>query len=119
MQRFTRLKVWERSHGLVLGIYQATRTYPKEELYGLTAQLRRAAASVPANLAEGSKRKSNKEYAYFLNIAEGSLAEAECLLMLSRDLGYLDLQEAGRLLAELTEVASMLSSLRSRVESRS
>lgn len=118
MQRFTNLKVWERSHALVLGLYQASARLPKDGVFGETAQLRRAAVSIPANIAEGSKRKSNKEYAHLLNVAEGSLAEAEYLLLLSRGLGYVDPPAAQSLLAELTEVASMLSTLRQRVESR-
>jgi four helix bundle protein len=69
MQRFTDLRVWQRSHKLVLEIYRLTRRFPPNEMYGLTSQLRRAAASVPTNLAEGSKWQSNLEYARFVNIA--------------------------------------------------
>src|SRR5713226_1255009 len=89
MQRFTDLKVWQRSHALVLHVYRLTKSFPSDERYGLTSQLRRAVLSVPTNIAEGSKRHTNPEYARFLNIAEGSLAETEYLLMVSRDLGYL------------------------------
>jgi four helix bundle protein len=79
MQRFTDLKVWQRSHALVLRIYQLTAGFPAEERFGLGVQLRRAALSVPTNIAEGSKRQGSQEYARFLNIAEGSLAETECI----------------------------------------
>src|ERR1035437_7903168 len=88
MQRFTELKGWQRSHALVLQVYSLTKTFPPDERYGLTAQLRRAVLSVPTNIAEGSKRQTNADYARFLNIAEGSLAETEYLLMVSRDLHY-------------------------------
>jgi len=116
MQRFTDLKVWQRSHQLVLRIYRQTKVFPSEEKYGLTSQLRRAAVSVPTNIAEGSKRERNQDYARFLNIGEGSLAETEYLVMLSRDLEYLDPQVATPLLAEIHEIARMLHYPRKRVE---
>jgi four helix bundle protein len=84
MQRFTDLKVWQRSHAFVLQIYRLTGSFPNEERFGLTSQLRRAVVSVPSNIAEGSKRRSNRDYAHFLNLAEGSLAEADYLLLLTR-----------------------------------
>jgi four helix bundle protein len=115
MQRFTELLVWQRSHAAVLAIYRATAPFPAEERFGLTSQLRRAALSVPTNIAEGSKRVSRQEYARFLNIAEASLAETEYLLMVSRDLGYLVPTNVDTLLAELTEIAKMLNALRTRV----
>jgi four helix bundle protein len=115
MQRFTDLLVWQRSHGVVLKVYRLTAHFPAEERYGLTSQLRRAALSVPTNIAEGSKRISRQEYARFLNVAEGSLAETEYLLMVSKDLGYLPAKEAGELLVELTEIGRMLNSLRTKV----
>lgn len=116
MQRFTDLVVWRRSHFVVLEIYRVTTGFPTDERYGLVSQLRRAAASVPTNIAEGSKRRSNAEYGRFLNISEGSVAETEYLLMLSRDLGFISGKTAGKLLDELTEVARMLNALRRKVE---
>jgi four helix bundle protein len=115
MQRFTELRVWQRSHASVLAIYRITAHFPPEERYGLTSQLRRAALSVPTNIAEGSKRVSRQDYARFLNMAEGSLAETEYLLMVSRDLGYLLEKDVAALLAELTEIGSMLNGLRTKV----
>src|SRR6266566_7509248 len=115
MQRFTELKVWQRGHALVLSIYRMTAGFPQAERYGLTSQLRRAALSVPTNIAEGSKRHTNPEYARFLNIAEGSLAETEYLLMVSRDLGYLTAVTTNPALAEAEEIAKMLNSLRDKV----
>jgi four helix bundle protein len=116
MQRFTELKVWQRAHRLVLDVYRLTAAFPADERFGLTSQLRRAAASVPTNVAEGSKRQSNAEYARFLNIAEGSLAEAEYLLMLARDLGFGESAAFDALLKEVSEIARMLNGLRLKVE---
>ena len=88
VQRFTNLKVWQRSHALVLRIYEVTRIFPTDERFGLTSQLRRAAVSVPTNIAEGAKRQSARDFAHFLNIAEASLAETDYLLLLARDLHF-------------------------------
>jgi len=115
MQRFTELKVWQRSHNLTLEVYRVTASFPSTERFGLISQLRRAAASIPTNIAEGSKRESNQEYARFLNIAEGSLAETEYLVMLSRDLGFLAGDSSQELLKEITEIARMLNALKRRV----
>ena len=115
MQRFTELKVWQRGHKLALEVYRVTANFPSAERFGLISQLRRAAASIPTNIAEGSKRESNQEYARFLNIAEGSLAETEYLLMLSRDLGFLARDNADGLMKEITEIARMLNALKRKV----
>jgi len=115
VQRFTDLVVWQRSHAVVLSIYRSSAQFPATERYGLTSQLRRAALSVPTNIAEGSKRVSRQEYGRFLNMAEASLAETEYLLMVSRDLGYMETKEIQALLSELTEIAKMLHSLRTKV----
>lgn len=116
MQRFSDLRVWKRSHALLLKVYQLTQSLPAEERYGLVAQLRRAILSVPTNIAEGSKRMGRQEYARFLNIAEGSLAESEYLLMVSRDLKYVSQEAVQPLLSEADEVARMLNRLRESVE---
>jgi four helix bundle protein len=117
MQRLTDLKVWQRSHKLVLTVYGLTRSFPKEELYGVISQLRRAAFSVPANIAEGSKRKQPHDYARFLNIAESSLAETEYYVFLSRDLEYFDPQvNVDDIFREIDEISRMLSTLRRKVE---
>lgn len=99
----------------MLQVYRLTKSFPPEERYGLTSQLRRAALSVPTNIAEGSKRQTNGEYARFLNIAEGSLAETEYLLMVSRDLQYLSGDAAELVIVEADEIAKMLHGLRSKV----
>ena len=117
MQRFTDLQVWQRSHALVLKVYTATSTgFPPDEKFGLTSQFRRAAVSVPCNIAEGSKRRSRKDYAHFLNIAEASLTELECILMIARDLNYLTPSCAEPLLQEIDGIARMLHALRVKVD---
>jgi four helix bundle protein len=99
----------------VLQVYRQTKTFPPEERYGLTSQLRRSTLSVPTNTAEGSKRLTNAEYARFLNIAEGSLAETEYLLMVSRDLGYMPAITTKPSLTEANELAKTLRALRAKV----
>src|SRR3989338_1345756 len=89
MKRFEALIVWQKAHQLVLDIYQATARYPREERYGLVAQMRRAAVSIPANIVEGHKRASKREFANFMSIAVGSLEELKYYVHLSADLHYL------------------------------
>ena len=119
MQPYKDLKVWQRGHDLVLSIYRITKNFPDEERYGLVSQIRRAVVSVPTNIAEGSKRQGNKEFARFLNIAEASLAETEYLVLLSRDLGYLPGSASNEPLQEISQIARMLYALRSKVEQTS
>lgn len=87
---FRKLKVWEKAHRLTLDIYKATATFPKDEIYGIISQLRRAASSIPANIAEGYARGTIKQYLNFLSIARGSLAETRYFLILSKDLNYIN-----------------------------
>mgnify|MGYP001388231116 CR=1 FL=1 len=89
MQDFRQLKVWQAGHSLTLDIYKVTQGFPKAELYGLTSQLRRAAVSVPTNIAEGSARHTDQGTRYFLKIALGSATEVEYLLLLSHNLGLI------------------------------
>ena len=89
MQNFKSLKVWEKSHELTLAVYKATTNFPKDELYGLTSQIRRASASIPANIAEGCGRTGKAELARFLQVAMGSASELEYHLLLAHDLGLL------------------------------
>jgi four helix bundle protein len=118
MQRFTELRVWQRSHALALDVYCTTATFPKSEQFGIVSQVRRAAVSIASNIAEGAKRQSRREYARFLNVAEGSLAETESLLRLSRDLGFTDDQVAGGLVKEAEDLSRMLQRFRQAVERR-
>jgi four helix bundle protein len=109
MGDYRKLQVWERAHRLTLEVYQVTRTFPKEELYGVTSQLRRASASIPANIAEGCGRKGDAELARFLGIALGSTTELDYHLLLARDLGYLQLSHYEHLSAEAQGVSKMLA----------
>ena len=88
MRDFKKLDIWHEAHQLVLRVYLVTQNFPKEEIYGLTAQLRRAIVSIPNNIAEGCGRKSKKELNNFLNISMGSSSEVEYLLLLAYDLKY-------------------------------
>ncbi|HVS53897.1 MAG TPA: four helix bundle protein [Opitutaceae bacterium] len=97
MRDFTNIEAWKLADDLAVAIYDRTRAFPREELYGLTSQLRRAAASVPANIAEGAAREGKKDYLRFLHIARGSLAEAQYFVHLARRLGYLASDEADTL----------------------
>jgi four helix bundle protein len=83
------LVVWRESMALVKSVYAVTRSFPKEELFGLTSQMRRAAVSIPSNIAEGAARSSRREFAQFLNVAKGSLSELETQLLISADLGFM------------------------------
>jgi four helix bundle protein len=106
-QTFRDLGVWQKSHALVLDVYKLTRRLPKEELFGLVSQMRRAAVSVPANIAEAFKRRGKADKARQLNIAQGSLEELRYFFILCADLSYLPVEPVGD---RLDEVARMLGS---------
>ncbi len=108
MKDFRQLEVWQRSHRLVLSIYGTTRTFPKDEQYGITGQLRRCIVSIPANLAEGCGRDTDAELKRFIDIAHGSASEAEYFLLLSFDLGYLDRASYSPLADETAQIKRML-----------
>lgn len=118
MQHFRNLKVWQRSHQLVLDLYKLTTGFPKDERFGLISQLRRSAASVPTNIAEGAKRLGPQDFARFLNISEGSLSETEYSIVLSTDLGNLPGARAKGLLDEISEIARMLNALRATINEK-
>jgi four helix bundle protein len=111
MKNFRNLLVWRKAHTLVLSIYQATKTFPREELYNLTNQLRRASMSIPTNIAEGCGRFTQKDFANFIQNAFGSAQEVEYLLYLSTELGYLSNGEYQPLLTQLNETKAMLIAL--------
>ena len=111
MQNFKELKVWEKSHQLTLSIYRASAKFPKEEIYSLTNQLRRAASSIPANIAEGCGKNSQADLANFLNISLGSANETEYFLILSKDFFYLTEEQFTILSNSINEVKAMLISL--------
>ena len=116
MKDFRDLKVWEKAHQLTLDIYVATSNFPKEELYGLTSQIRRCSASIPANIAEGCGRRGNGEFHRFLQIASGSASELDYHLLLANDLKFLKQTHYQELVKELLEVRRMLTGLIVKVE---
>ncbi|HYN15506.1 MAG TPA: four helix bundle protein [Terriglobales bacterium] len=111
VQSYKDLIVWQKAIGLVTNVYRCTKGFPKDELYGLTSQLRRAAVSVPCNIAEGQGRVSTGEFKQFLGHARGSLHEMQTQLVIAENLGYLDKTEKDRLLEDSTEVDRMLNRL--------
>ena len=103
---FTNLIVWQKAHQFVLEVYKVTKNFPKDETYGLTSQFRRASVSIPANIAEGFRKRGKNDKVRFLNISEGSLEECKYYLILSRDLNYTDNNKELMNLAE--EVSKLL-----------
>ena len=115
IQSYRELVVWQKAMTLVEMIYEATRQFPKEELYGLTNQIRRAAVSIPSNIAEGQARKSTAEFRNFLSIAQGSRAEVETQTLIAIRLNYLQQTSATPILSLLEELSKMLAALQSRL----
>ena len=101
---FSDLLVWRKAHELVLAIYKFTASFPKPETYGLAAQMRRAAVSIPANIAEGFRRRGQRDKARFMNMAEGSLEECRYYLILARDLGYGETKSLNTILEEVSRM---------------
>jgi four helix bundle protein len=119
MKDYKTLKVWERSHKLTLSIYRVTAKFPKEELYGLTSQIRRASASIGANIAEGCGRSGDPELCRFLQIAAGSASELDYHLLLAYDLGFIDKNNYEELAKEVKETGQMLTSFIRKIRSDS
>ena len=105
------LIVWQKAMDLVEMVYRLTRRFPKEELYGLTAQIRKAAVSVPSNIAEGQGRRTTAEFLHFLSIANGSLKEVETQILVAERLSYIDQQETSEGMELTTEVGRLVSDL--------
>ena len=116
MKDFKELKVWHKAYDLSLAIYEASRCFPREEMYGLTSQLRRAAVSIGANIAEGCGRRSDGELVRFFQIARGSSSEVEHHLLLARDLKFLQAATHQDIEKKLQEVQRMLTSLVSSIQ---
>ena len=116
MENFRDLKVWSKAHALTLTVYQRTRTFPKDEMYGLSSQIRRSAASIGANIAEGCGRRSDPELKRFLQIARGSANELEYHLLLARDLRLLSADESQELEEKVLEIQRMLAALVQRLQ---
>ncbi len=109
---FEQLIVWQKAHQFVLAVYRTTEGFPKQEIYGLTSQLRRAAISIPANIAEGFKKRGRPDKVRFLNIAQGSLEECRYYLILAKDLNYTD---TAQLYQQLVEVSKLLESYSAKI----
>ena len=118
LKNYRDLKVWQKSYQLCLDIYKMTKRFPKEEKYGLTSQIRRAALSVPSNIAEGYGRKTMPDYIRSLYIAYGSNCELETQLLLSGDLGYVKVEEFNKLQADIGELERMLKALITSLENK-
>jgi len=113
---FRTLKVWERAHLLALSVYRLTQGFPREELYGITSQMRRSGSSIAANIAEGCGRSGNGEFHRFLNIAMGSAVELEYFLLLARDLALISSESYASVNDQTVEVQRMLGALIRKVE---
>ncbi len=109
MRDFRELRVWEKAHAFTLKIYKLSASFPEQERFGITAQVRRATASIPTNIAEGCGRESEKELARFMSIAAGSASEVEYQLLLASDLGYLDKDLYVQLNYDVNELKRMLN----------
>jgi four helix bundle protein len=116
---FRDLKVWQKAHELTIDVYRTTAEFPKQEMYGLVSQMRRCAASVGSNLAEGRGRRGDGDFGRFIQIASGSLTELEYQLLLSKDLKYLAEPEYKLINQKLAEVSRVLLSLQQKVKSTS
>jgi four helix bundle protein len=114
---FKDLTFWQKAHQLTLSTYRVTADFPRSELFGITSQMRRAAISIEANIAEGCGRWGDGEFGRFLQIAAGSASELECHLLIARDLRFLPPSEHRKLKAALDEICKMLTALRQRVRS--
>jgi four helix bundle protein len=113
---YTKIKAWQLADDLTVAVYSRTRLFPKDEAYGMTNQIRRAAYSVPANIVEGSARESKKDYLHFLYIARGSLSEVQYFIHLARRLGYLQESDHAALMAQAKETLACLHGLVKAVE---
>jgi four helix bundle protein len=119
MRPHEKLDVWKRAVELVISIYKATEDFPKEERFGLTSQIRRAAVSVPANIAEGAARESSKEFLYFLSISQGSSSELQTELVIAKRLGFLKTEQFDPIQEELDNIGRMLVGLSRHLKNRS
>ena len=111
VKSYRELIAWQKAMDLVVQVYEMTRTFPREEIYGLTSQLRRAAVSIPSNIAEGQGRRSSKEFVRFLGIAYGSLQETETQIILATRLGYLEAVQEAQVLEQCAEVGKLINGL--------
>ncbi|NLO19068.1 MAG: four helix bundle protein [Ignavibacteria bacterium] len=111
MKTYRDLNVWKEAMNLVTNVYKLTQIFPREELYGLTSQMRRAAVSIPSNIAEGHQRNSTKEYIHFLSIARGSIAELETQLMIAEQLNYIQISKLESIMELTQKTGNLLGAL--------
>ena len=116
VRHYRDLIVWQKSFDLANHIYEATHHFPKDERYGLSSQIRRAAVSIPSNIAEGSSREGTKEFLHFISITKGSLAEIETQLMLAEKRSYLSTESLNQLLKQTDEISRMLTALKRKLQ---
>lgn len=116
MRDFKKYDIWKLSHELTLQVYEITHSFPKEEVYGLTSQLRRSAASVPTNISEGCGRDSDMEFNRFLTIASGSASETEYLIILAKDLAYLNIELANTLIENINVIKRKIHQLKQKLK---
>ena len=118
IRSYTDLRVWQRGMDLVEAIHVTTQSFPKHEIYGLTSQVRRAAVSIPANIAEGHSREHTKEFRNFLSMAQGSISELETELEIAARLGYLPVEQFSRLMPQVAGLAKQVRALREALAKR-
>ena len=118
MSNFRKLIIWQKAMNLVTKTYKSTKNFPKEEIFGLTSQIRRCSISIPSNIAEGYGRKSNKEYLRFLNISIGSLFELQTQLEIAKNIEYLTNEDFNNLYDDSREVEIMLVSFMNKIKER-
>ena len=118
LKNYKGLKVWQKSYQLCLEIYRVTAKFPKEELYGLTSQIRRSAVSIPSNIAEGYGRKTTLDYIRMLYISYGSVCELETQILLAGDLGFIEKGLLGRIITDIAEIERMLKALIKSLENK-
>ncbi|MBO5539816.1 MAG: four helix bundle protein [Muribaculaceae bacterium] len=116
MRDYKKLSIWQRSLDFSIKIYEKTRQFPADERFGLTSQLRRAATSIPINIAEGCGRDTNRDFAHFIHIAEGSACEVECELIIAHRVNYLSQSDYAHLAQEIDEIKRMIASFKIKVE---
>lgn len=116
MQDFTKLKIWQKAHNFTINLYRLTSKFPNDEKFGLTNQIRRATVSIESNIAEGRGRGGDKEFARFLDIAQGSCFEVRCQIYIARDLGYLDESKSKLLLEKAEEISRLIHSFKQKLK---
>ena len=119
MQDFTQLKVWQKAHNFTVNLYKITSSFPDQEKFGLTNQIRRASVSIESNISEGCGRNGDKEFSRFLDIAQGSAYEVKCQILIARDLGYIDNNKSQLLTEKIDEISKMINAFNQKLKAKS